>query len=559
MISLGNCPEAALARFFTKRPLKKTSNRTVNTPKKLTDTSLKKYAKIRTLRSLNKGFQFNLLIHYDCSFKIELGETMDFSIRTKNNWSKIKTNALIIPFTSIKQLSQIVKSEVPEINATIDKLIKQKKISDKNGASTTLYFPDQNYQQVSFIAIPVTFCEKAMIQFAKTCFSIANNNLCQHCTLFSFVIEDAISAIRFVVETLIKESYCYNETKSKAKPTATLTKVSLVVEQNTQKVKQSLLTGQAIGKGANVAKHLGNLPANICTPSYLANYAKSMAKSNTSLKTQILTEPQLKKLKMDSLLSVTAGTEEPAKVIIMEYKNIKGTEKPTVLVGKGVTFDSGGISLKPGAKMDEMKFDMCGAASVFGTLHAAMEMNLATHIIGIVGAVENMPSGKATKPGDVVTSMSGQTIEVLNTDAEGRLVLCDLLTYAKKFKPKTVIDIATLTGACVVALGHHATGLYANNDTLSNDLKKAGEIAMDRAWPMPLWEEYDKQLESAVADIGNIGGPTAGSITAAAFLGRFTEDYHWAHLDIAGTAWQGKKASGRPVGLLTQFLISQAK
>ena len=263
---------------------------------------------------------------------------------------------------------------------------------------------------------------------------------------------------------------------------------------------------------------------------------------------------------MGSLLSVTAGTQQPAKMIVLEYKGDKTRGKPIVLVGKGVTFDSGGISLKPGAGMDEMKYDMCGAASVLGTLSAIAEYKLPLNVTGIIPAVENMPSGSATRPGDVVTSMSGQTIEVLNTDAEGRLILCDALTYAGRYKPSFVIDIATLTGACVMALGSHASGLLSNDDSLAQALENAGQTSGDRVWRLPLWNEYDKQLKSNFADMANIGGREAGTITAACFLGRFTKNYRWAHLDIAGTAWNSgtnKGATGRPVPLLVEFLAEQ--
>ncbi|MDH4040718.1 MAG: leucyl aminopeptidase, partial [Gammaproteobacteria bacterium] len=286
---------------------------------------------------------------------------------------------------------------------------------------------------------------------------------------------------------------------------------------------------------------------------------RKLARDHARLSTTILEEKKMRELGMGSLLSVSAGSDQPARLIVMHYKGGKPGEKPYVLVGKGITFDSGGISLKPGAKMDEMKFDMGGAASVFGTLRSVVELGLPLNVVGIVAAAENMPSGGATKPGDVVTSMSGKTIEVLNTDAEGRLVLCDALTYAGRFKPQVVIDIATLTGACVVALGSHATGLYANQDKLAAQLLEAGTESHDRAWRMPLWDDYQKQLDSNFADMANIGGPGGGSITAACFLSRFAEDYHWAHLDIAGSAWDSspKGATGRPVGLLTEYLMGR--
>ena len=318
--------------------------------------------------------------------------------------------------------------------------------------------------------------------------------------------------------------------------------------------------GDAIAHGVMVAKNLGNLPSNVCTPSYLARTARKMAAGNGKLTTRVLNETEMKKLGMGSLLSVTAGATEPAKFIIMQYKNAGG-DKPYVLVGKGVTFDTGGISLKPGAGMDEMKFDMCGAAGVIGTMEAIVRMKVPINLNVLVPAVENMPSGTATKPGDIVKSMSGQTIEVLNTDAEGRLILCDALTYSKRFKPAAVIDVATLTGACVIALGHHRSAIYANDSTLGDALFAAGNRSEDIGWPMPLGEQYTAQLKSNFADMANIGGPAGGSVTAACFLGKFTDGLNWSHLDIAGTAWKSgaeKGATGRPVPMLSEYLLSQA-
>jgi leucyl aminopeptidase len=311
----------------------------------------------------------------------------------------------------------------------------------------------------------------------------------------------------------------------------------------------------------NTARQLGNLPANICTPNYLASQAKALAKGQAKVTTTVLTEADMKKLKMGSLLSVSAGSDQPAKLIIIKYQGAKTGVKPIVLVGKAVTFDTGGISLKPGGGMDEMKYDMCGGASVFGVINALIESQLPVNVIGIVPATENMPNGNATKPGDVVTSMSGQTIEILNTDAEGRLILCDALTYAERFKPAAVIDIATLTGAVIGALGKVSAGLLANNDELAEQLLTSGTRSGDRAWRLPLWEEYDQLLKSNFADMANIGGPQAGTITAACFLARFTKKYKWAHLDVAGTAWISgpqKGATGRPVPLLMDYVCSQA-
>ena len=318
--------------------------------------------------------------------------------------------------------------------------------------------------------------------------------------------------------------------------------------------------GDAIAHGVSVAKDLGNLPSNVCTPSYLARTAKKLASGNGKLTTRVLNETEMKRLGMGSLLSVTAGATEPAKLIVMQYKN-GGSEKPVVLVGKGVTFDTGGISLKPGAGMDEMKFDMCGAASVIGAMAAISRMNLPINLNVVVAAVENMPSGTATKPGDIVKSMSGQTIEVLNTDAEGRLILCDAITYSRRFKPAAVIDVATLTGACVIALGHHRAAVYANNSKLGDGLIAAGKRSTDLGWPMPLGEQYAAQLKSNFADMANIGGPAGGSVTAACFLEKFADGLNWSHLDIAGVAWKSGKekgATGRPVPLLTDYLLSRA-
>ena len=323
---------------------------------------------------------------------------------------------------------------------------------------------------------------------------------------------------------------------------------------------KALAEGLAIAAGVELAKDLGNLPGNICTPTYLADQARQLAKTY-SLSVDILERADMEKLGMNTLLSVARGSHEPPKFIVLRHAGGVSGAKPVVLVGKGITFDSGGISLKPGPEMDEMKYDMCGAASVLGTLKAAALMKLPLNLIGVIPSTENMPGGGATKPGDVITSMSGQTVEILNTDAEGRLILCDTLTYVERFDPECVVDIATLTGACVIALGHVATGLLANNEGLAKELLDAGHDSYDRAWQMPLWDDYQEQLKSNFADMANIGGRPAGTITAACFLARFTEKYHWAHLDIAGTAWRSGKekgATGRPVPLLAHFLMDRA-
>ena len=375
--------------------------------------------------------------------------------------------------------------------------------------------------------------------------------------------KDAPWIIRQAVFAATASAFRADGLKSKPNKTATLKSVTLAsLEKPAAAIKTVLAQATATAHGIDLAKMLGNLPGNICTPTYLATQAKVLAKTHKSIKATVLEEKDMKKLGMGSFLSVTQGSEQPAKLITLEYSGTDKKHKPIVLVGKGITFDSGGISLKPGAEMDEMKYDMCGAASVLGTMQAIAEMGLKLNVVGVIPSCENLPSGRATKPGDIVTSMSGQTIEILNTDAEGRLILCDALTYSKKFKPDTVIDIATLTGACVIALGHVASGLFSNEDKLAKDLLAAGEQSHDRAWQLPLWEDYQPLLDSNFADMQNIGGRAGGTITAACFLSRFTKDYRWAHLDIAGTAWKSGKekgATGRPVPLLTQYLINRAQ
>lgn len=367
--------------------------------------------------------------------------------------------------------------------------------------------------------------------------------------------------VRQLVESIEYAFYRFEEFKSKPTPAATLKKITLITDRKgSVSAKEAIDQGKAIAFGRNIARTLGNLPGNVCHPTFLADQARDLAKGNTKLTTKVLGEDEMTKLGMHSLLSVGNGSAQESKLILMEYKGGKKGDKPIVLLGKGITFDTGGISLKPGAAMDEMKYDMCGAASILGVMNTIVQLQLPMNIVGMVAAAENMPSSTATRPGDIVTSMSGKTIEILNTDAEGRLVLCDALTYAERFKPKAVVDVATLTGACVIALGHHTTGVLSNNDELAQQLLTASNDASDKAWQLPMGEEYDAQLDSNFADMANIGGRPAGTITAACFLARFTEAYPWAHLDIAGTAWtsgKDKGASGRPVPMLIQYLLNQ--
>ncbi len=329
--------------------------------------------------------------------------------------------------------------------------------------------------------------------------------------------------------------------------------------EDTVAARAAIRHGTAIANGVQLAKELGNLPPNVCTPTYLAEQARELSHKHRALKVKIIDRAAMEKLGMGALLAVARGSDQPPKLILMEYRGVNRTGKPMALVGKGVTFDSGGISIKPAANMDEMKFDMCGAASVLGAMSAAAELKLPLHLIGAIPATENLPSGSATRPADIVTSLSGQTVEILNTDAEGRLILCDAISYVEKqYAPAILIDIATLTGACVIALGNHATGLFSNHDPLAEALLAAARMSGDQAWRLPLWEEYQSQLDSPFADMANVGGREGGAITAACFLSRFAGKLHWAHLDIAGTAWRtGKQkgATGRPVPLLVQYLL----
>jgi leucyl aminopeptidase len=356
--------------------------------------------------------------------------------------------------------------------------------------------------------------------------------------------------------------YRFDAMKSKKSPPRPLKSVVFAL---TRKAGEAAATrgaaeGRAIAAGVALAKDLGNLPGNVCTPTYLADQATSLARE-CKLGVTVLERREMERLGMGTLLSVAKGSREPPKFIELRYQGAAKSAKPVVLVGKGITFDTGGISIKPAAEMDEMKFDMCGAASVLGTMRAIAALRPKLNVVGLVPTTENMPGGAASKPGDIVKSMSGQTVEILNTDAEGRLILCDALTYAERFAPAAVVDIATLTGACVIALGHVASGLFANRDELADELVAAGRNSWDRVWHMPLWDDYQEQLKSPFADFANIGGRPAGSVTAACFLSRFAGKYPWAHLDIAGTAWtsgKNKGATGRPVPLLTTFLLGRA-
>ncbi|GAB59008.1 MAG: leucyl aminopeptidase [Pseudomonadota bacterium] len=375
---------------------------------------------------------------------------------------------------------------------------------------------------------------------------------------------DTYWKVRHAVETTQDCLYVFDRLKSKKDETRRpLRKIVFNVPTRRDLTigEKAVEHGLAIAAGIKQCKDVGNMPPNICTPQYLAEQAQLLTQHSDKVSVEVLGPDEMHKLGMHSYLAVGRGSVNGPRMAVIHYKGAGNDSAPVVLVGKGLTFDSGGISLKPGEGMDEMKYDMCGAASVLGTMHAVVNLNLPVNLVAVLAAAENMPDANAYRPGDILTTMSGQTVEVLNTDAEGRLVLCDALTYVERFDPELVIDVATLTGACVIALGKHATGLMSNHNPLAHEILNASEQSGDRAWRLPLWDDYQEQLESPFADFSNLGGRAAGTITAACFLSRFTRKYNWAHLDIAGTAWRSggkdKGATGRPVPLLTQFLINR--
>lgn len=455
-------------------------------------------------------------------------------------------------------------------NGHIRNLIKSGDVSGKSGRVAVLStVPGVKAARVVVVGLgkpgglDATAFRKAMASATKAVANTKAKQILNCLTLETVANCGPYYLARHTVESIGDSLYRFDQMKSGRKhPAMPLNTIGLAIAKrgDAAKATRGAEHGGGIAAGVSLAKDLGNLPANVCTPSYLARVAKKLASGNGKLSTRVLSESEMKKLGMGSLLSVTAGATEPAKLIVMQYKG-SGSDKPVVLVGKGVTFDTGGISLKPGVGMDEMKFDMCGAASVIGTMAAITKMKLPINVNVVVPAVVNMPAGNATNPGDIVKSMSGQTIEVLNTDAEGRLILCDALTYSKRFKPAAIIDVATLTGACVIALGNHRCAIYSNNDALRDEIFASGDRSEDIGWPMPMGKQYAAQLKSNFADMANIGGRDGGSITAACFLGKFTDGMNWAHLDIAGVAWKSghnKGATGRPVPLLSEFLLSRA-
>ena len=456
-------------------------------------------------------------------------------------------------------------------NGHLGKLIRQGDISGRSGTSLLLSsLPGIRANRVLVVGLGkksefgTAAFRRAVTAAAKVLKGTKVRDAISYLGLEDVSDVNAYYLARYTVESIGNVLYTFNETKSgRRPPSPRLKKIGFGVasRKDAGKATRGAEHGQAIAAGMKLAKDLGNLPPNICTPAYLARAAQKVARAHRNVSTRILGEAEIKRLGMNSFLSVTGGTTLPAKLILMRYKGA-GRDRPVVLVGKGITFDAGGISLKPGPGMDEMKFDMCGAASVIGTLAVAATLKLPINLNVVIPTCENLPSGTATRPGDVVTSMSGQTIEILNTDAEGRLILCDALTYARRFKPEVIIDVATLTGACVIALGHHRTAVMSKNNALAGELTAAGNDADDRNWQLPLADEYAEQLKSNFADFANVGGRDGGAITAACFLSKFTDGLNWAHLDIAGTAWragQAKGSTGRPIPMLSEFILRRAR
>jgi leucyl aminopeptidase len=492
---------------------------------------------------------------------------VEFSIK-QGSPEKLKSGCVVVGVYEGGKLGKAAQALDKATKQALSAVIKHGDMSGKSASTLLLHkLPGALAERVLLVGLgkPAELDNRSSVDILRAAFKALHATAAKDAALFitdDGVGKDAAWVLKQAVLAAADGAYRSDSLKSKPAKPATLKQIAFVTaERPTAALKQAVEQAAAIAHGMALTKDLGNLPANICTPTYLAAKAQALAKAHKTIKTTVLEKKDMEKLGMGSFLSVTRGSVQPPKLITLQYTGAARTQAPIALVGKGITFDTGGISLKPGADMDEMKYDMSGAGTVLGTIQAIAEMGLPINVVGVIPTCENMPSGTATRPGDIVTSMSGQTIEILNTDAEGRLILCDALTYTAKFKPDTVIDIATLTGACVIALGHVASGMFANDDKLAKELVTAGEQSHDRIWQLPLWEDYQSLLDSNFADMQNIGGRAGGTITAACFLARFTKDYRWAHLDIAGTAnksGKDKGATGRPVPLLTQYLINRA-
>ena len=494
---------------------------------------------------------------------------MEFSIKSTPP-AQAKSGCAVVGIFESRKLSAAAAALDRAAKGYLKSIVERGDMEGKLGATLLLHsVPNVACERVLLVGLgaEAEFRDKqyheAIAAAIRTLNATGATEASLHLTELASVKRDLKWRVAHAVQVALEVVYRFDTMKSKPEGAqSALRRLTLSVgdKAGLRLASGGLELGLAVAHGMSLTKDLGNLPSNVCTPSYIAEQARELAR-HYRMKVTVLEREDMEKLGMGALLSVARGSAQPPKLIVLEHRGGARSQKPVALVGKGITFDTGGISLKPAPEMDEMKFDMCGAASVLGTLKAAGEMRLAMNVVGIIPTTENMPGGRATKPGDIVSTMSGQTVEILNTDGEGRLILCDALTYAERFEPAAVIDIATLTGACVIALGHVASGLFASDDALAKELLAAGEMAYDRAWHLPLWDDYQEQLKSNFADFANVGGRPAGSVTAACFLARFSKKFRWAHLDIAGTAWKSGKekgATGRPVPLLTQFLLNRA-
>jgi leucyl aminopeptidase len=496
-------------------------------------------------------------------------QSLEFSINSLQP-GRTKSGCVVVGVFESRQLSSAAKQLDQTAKGYLADIVRRGDIDGKVGTSLLLQnVAGVTAERVLLVGLGpeaefgVRQYRDAMASAVRSINATGAKDAELHLTALALQGRDASFRVQQAVIITHEILYRFDAMKSrKDAGSPTLRRLTLAVDKaEVRQTEKAAAQAAAVALGMTLTKDLGNLPPNVCTPAYLASQARVLAKQYR-MKVQVLERDEMAKLGMGTLLAVALGSAEPPKFIVLEHRGAGKDSKPVVLVGKGITFDTGGISIKPAAEMDEMKYDMSGAGTVLGVMKAVGEINLPLNVVGLIPTTENMPGSRATRPGDIVKSMSGQTVEILNTDAEGRLILCDALTYAERFNPAAVVDIATLTGACVIALGHVATGLFANDDALAQELLAAADAAHDRAWRMPLWDDYQEQLKSNFADFANIGGRPAGSVTAACFLARFTRKFKWAHLDIAGTAWRSGKEKGataRPVPLLMQFLLGRVR
>lgn len=487
---------------------------------------------------------------------------MQFTITSKAP-NQISSDCFIIPvFERQRGIRDKVTDE--KNRDRLDKIIRQSGFGGQLERHLLVHTPEARHKAIMLVGLGKkskwnqSLCGRAVKAASRQIMTLDPRNILLDFSAVAAGKFSEVDAVRQFILALQHENYRYDKTKKASK--SKLQTCTVCSSVNVNKLRQALREADAVGYASDYCRDLANLPGNICTPSYIVEQARKLGRNSQKLKIKVLRESDMERLGMGAFLSVSRGSQEPGFMVCLEYKNAPARQAPIALVGKGITFDTGGISIKPSATMDEMKFDMSGAASVLATVAFCVRMKLNINLIAVLACAENMPGGNASKPGDVVKTMSGQTVEILNTDAEGRLVLCDAITYvASRYKPECIVDVATLTGACVVALGQEACGLMTNDQKLADELLAAGKASGDRAWQLPMWDEYQSQLDSNFADMANIGGRWAGTITAACFLSRFAAEQRWAHLDIAGTAWlsgKTKGSTGRPVPLLTRFLLN---